>query len=285
MTAVTALLADFGMPPAATEQAVHTASLWRIFLFAGLAVAAIVYGLIFWSVWKHRRRRTDAPDARGASFRENIRLEIIYTTIPVIIVVVLFAVSVSGERAVTAVSEHPDLIVQTEAFDWGWRFTYPRRGGADMPSQPISDVVVVSQPVGDALAVGGGPELVLPVGETTRIELTSNDAIHAFWVPGFLFKRDAIPGHPTQFDITPTTISTYQGKCAELCGWNHAYMTFTVKVVSPEAYRAWWVANQAPNPIPPRDIFCCLPEPTPTSVPVDIHYQGPPLTSPSEVTS
>ena len=77
------------------------------------------------------------------------------------------------------------------------------------------------------------------MGETIRVELTSNDVIHAFWVPDFLFKRDAIPGHVNVFDITPTVTGTYHGVCSEFCGLNHAYMTFTVEVVPPEEFDRW----------------------------------------------
>lgn len=218
----------FGMSEPVTEQGEATFSVWKINVWAGIAVALIVYGLIAWSIIKHRRRKSDPEDVRGASFRENLKLEVVYTAIPVVIIIVLFFFSLSAEQKVTAVSPDPDLIVQTEAFTWGWRFTYPEQG-----------IEIVSQPVGDSTTVGTGPQLVLPVGKTTRIELSANDTIHAFWVPGFLFKRDAIPGHPTEFDVTPTKTGTYRGVCAELCGYNHAYMVFTVKVVPADEFESW----------------------------------------------
>ena len=86
---------------------------------------------------------------------------------------------------------------------------------------------------------------MLPLGRTIRVVLTSNDVIHSFWVPDFLFKRDAIPGRPTQFDLTTTEAGTFRGECAEFCGLNHAYMTFRVRVASPEAYAAWLDAQRA----------------------------------------
>lgn len=218
----------FGMPSPATEQAESTFTLWQINFVAAAIVAGIVYGLILWSILRHRRRKGDPDGQRGASFRDNRKLEVVYTTIPIVIVVVLFVLALSAEQKVTAVSPDPDLVVQTEAYTWGWRFTYPEQ-----------DIRIVSPPVGESNTIGPGPELVLPVGQTTRIELSANDTIHAFWVPGFLFKRDAIPGHPTEFDVTPTTTGTYRGVCAELCGYNHAYMVFTVKVVTPEEFDEW----------------------------------------------
>jgi cytochrome c oxidase subunit 2 len=81
--------------------------------------------------------------------------------------------------------------------------------------------------------------MVLPLGEVTRIEITSVDVNHAFWVPDFLFKRDAIPGQTTAFDLQPARLGTYLGRCAEFCGLNHALMTFTVRVVTPDDFQRW----------------------------------------------
>ena len=141
------------------------------------------------------------------------------------IVVVLFALSFRTEDRVDAVSPSPDVTLHAEAFAWGWHFTYGDTGPT-----------VVSPPSGVGVT---GPTIELPLGQTTRVVLTSNDVIHAFWVPGFLFKRDAIPGRTTEFDLTPTDLGTYQGVCAEFCGLNHAFMTFTVRVVEPQEFSAW----------------------------------------------
>jgi cytochrome c oxidase subunit 2 len=149
----------------------------------------------------------------------------VYTAIPVAIVIVLFALSFGTEDRASSVSPTPDVTLRAEAFSWGWRFTYPGEG-----------VEVVSEPSGEGVP---GPEIVLPLGETTRIELTSNDVIHAFWVPDFLYKRDAIPGRVNVFDVTPTDLGAYHGVCSEFCGLHHAYMTFTVRVVPPSEFDAW----------------------------------------------
>ena len=85
--------------------------------------------------------------------------------------------------------------------------------------------------------------MVLPMGETVRIELTSSDVIHSFYVPGFLFKRDAIPGRTTAFDFRADRLGVYRGECAEFCGLDHAYMNFSVRVVSPGAFEAWLASH------------------------------------------
>ena len=216
---------SFGMPRGSSEQGREIFDLWQIFFRAGIVVAAIVYGLIAWSLVRYRRRRREAEAALGRQFHANVPLEIVYTAIPVVMVVVLFSLSFATEDRASSVTPEPDLTLRAEAFSWGWRFGFPDAG-----------VEVVSEPSGGGVP---GPEIRLPVGETTRIELTSNDVIHAFWVPDFLYKRDAIPGHVNVFDVTPTETGTYHGVCSEFCGLHHAYMTFTVRVVERAEFDAW----------------------------------------------
>ncbi|MGZ8579179.1 MAG: cytochrome c oxidase subunit II [Actinomycetota bacterium] len=215
----------FGMPRGATEQGEATFELWQTFLLFAIPIAALVYGLIAWSLIRYRRREDDDPEAQGEQFREHRGLEIVYTAVPIVIVVVLFTLAVRTGNTVDAVADDPDLRVEVEAYAWGWRFVYPAEG-----------VEVVSPPSGEGVT---GPEMVLPLGATVRIVLTSNDVIHSFWVPDFLYKHDAIPGRTFEFDVTPTELGTYAGECAEFCGLNHAYMTFSVRVVEPSEFQAW----------------------------------------------
>ena len=214
---LTACSSSFGMPRGASEQGRDIFNLWQVFMVAGLVVGAIVYGLIGWSLVRYRRRRSDDDEALGRQFDGHVPLEIVYTAIPVAIVIALFTMSFRTEQRVADLAPDPAVTVHAEAFAWGWRFTYEGQ-----------DVTVVSDPSGEHVT---GPEIALPRGETVRVVLTSDDAIHAFWVPDFLFKRDAIPGHENRFDVTPTDVGTYQGVCAEFCGLNHAYMTFRVTVI------------------------------------------------------
>jgi cytochrome c oxidase subunit II len=220
----------FGMPGGGTGQGQDIANVWRVFMFAAFAVAAIVYALIAWSTIRYRHRRGDDPDDEGAQFDKHIPLEIAYTAIPIVIVIVLFTVSVRAGDRVGSLSPSPDVRLDVQAFSWGWRFDFPDLG-----------VTVVSPPSGEGVA---GPEIELPVGGTTQVVLTSRDVIHAFWVPGFNFKRDAIPGHPNRFDLSPSVPGDYRGECAEFCGLNHAYMTFTVHIVDRATFDAWVSSQQ-----------------------------------------
>lgn len=220
---------SFGMPRGSTEQGEEIFRLWQVFFWAGIVVAALVYGLIAWSLVRYRRRRRDSGSELGRQFHANVPLEIVYTAVPVVIVVALFALSFRTEDRASSVTPNPDVTLRVEAFSWGWRFMFPDDG-----------VEVVSEPSAEGVP---GPEILLPLGETTRIELTSNDVIHAFWVHDFLYKRDAIPGYVNEFDVTPTELGTYHGVCSEFCGIHHAYMTFTVRVVAASEFDAWLTAG------------------------------------------
>ncbi|MGH7716592.1 MAG: cytochrome c oxidase subunit II [Vulcanimicrobiaceae bacterium] len=207
------------MQPAATVQAGELRSVWEVFVLAGIAVYAIVAGLITWCVIAYRRR--DPAVRQAAAFHENKPLEILWTVIPILIVIGLFAKTYIVEAKVENVVPNPGEIVDVAAYRWSWRFVYPRHN------------VAVNG------TLGAPPVLVLPAGETTQINLTSDDVIHEFWVPAFLFKRDAVPGRPNTFDLHPTKIGTYRGVCSEYCGTFHAKMTFSVRVVSAADYARW----------------------------------------------
>ena len=214
----------YGLPDPGTAQGQALHNDWVVFFYAGLVVALLVYALIIGSLFAWRRR----SDALPAQFSRNYPLEIVYTILPLLLVVALFIVTYRNERSVEALTVRPAVTVDITGFRWSWRFTY---AGVKPP------VAIVGTPQ-------DSPQLVLPVGETTRINLTSADVIHAFWVPGFLFKRDAIAGMNNKFDLEPTRTGTYRGVCAEFCGLDHALMGFSIKVVSAQAFTGWLTEQQ-----------------------------------------
>jgi cytochrome c oxidase subunit II len=207
----------FGAPDPASTQAEDVVDLWRLFVVASIVVYAIVGGLILWAVVRYRRSRAGDP----ATFREHVPLEIVYTAVPVLIVVGLFLATFGTERFVDSVSKDPDLVVEVTAFDWSWRFAYPDAG-----------VVITGVP-------GERPTLVLPQGRTVQISLRSTDVIHSFYVPVLLFKRDAVPGRTTEFEFVPTRLGTFFGQCGEYCGLDHSRMLFAIRVVPASEFDSW----------------------------------------------
>lgn len=197
----------------ASAQGVTLREDWYIFMIVALCVGVYVYACIFWCILAYRRRAGRDP----AQFSGNSPLEIAYVVVPLIVVIFLFVVTIRAEIPVDTVLANPASRVTVTAFRWSWQFSYP--GGFTTSGTPIDP-----------------PTLYLPVGRATEIDLRSSDVTHSFWVPAFLFKRDAIPGMRNVFDLTPNRTGTFLSRCAQFCGIDHALMTFVVKVVPDTAY-------------------------------------------------
>ena len=229
----------FGMSPGITKQGHDTFRLWVGTFIAGLAVAVFVYLLIAWAIFAYRRR----DDAMPPQFHSAIRLEVVYVTIPLLIVATLFYFTVVTENQVNAISPHPDQVVKVVAYRWGWRFTY-----AD-GAHRLEGVTIATNGEPHALPQANTsalyPQLVLPLGEITEIDLTSTDVIHAMYVPAMNFSRQAVPGYANVFDFTPTTTGVFSGQCVQYCGLYHAEMLFSVRVMPPAAFRQWLGDTQA----------------------------------------
>ena len=212
-------LPRFGAPDSSTKQGEHVLSLWQFFFVVAIGVGVIVLGLILFVTVRFRRRDDAIPTQKA----HNIKMEILYTATPIVIVAILFGLSVAAEQRITDNVDDPDVVVNVTSFQWGWKFEYP-------------DERVTVIGTGEQQPL---PELVLPVDETTRLVLRTNDVVHSFWVPHFLEKRDLIQGVDNAIDLTPTEVGRYDGKCAEFCGLDHWRMGFTVNVVSRADFDTW----------------------------------------------
>jgi cytochrome c oxidase subunit II len=219
----------FGEPAGSTTQAHRIGNLYHLLLYTAIPIGVIVYGLILWSIIRYRRGRGD-PGRMPKQFRYHIPLEITYIVIPVLIVLGLFVTTYNTEKRVDAVSADPYLRVRVTAFQWQWRFQYPQYG-IDIVGTPAKN-----------------PILVLPAGKTVEFRLLSSDVDHAFYIPGTLFKRDAIPGFPNTFDLNFPDPGFHRGECAEFCGLNHASMNFDVHVISPARFRDWVARHAGSGP-------------------------------------
>ena len=207
----------FGAPAGATVQGKSIANLYHLMFYIAIGVGGLVYLLIGWCIVRYRRKSEELPPQT----RYHIPLEVTYTVVPILIVVAIFVVTYTTEVPIDRVSGDPPVTIDVTAFQWQWRFSYPQYG-----------IQVVGTPQ-------KFPTMVVPVGQTVLINLRAQDVIHAFFVPDFLFKRDAIPGKLNQFDFEVDQAGTYLGECAEFCGLDHADMVFYVKAVSPSQFRAW----------------------------------------------
>ena len=222
----------FGLPEPVSEQGENIYELYLGSNAAALVVGAFVLALIFFAVFRYRKRSDDLP----RQVRYNLPIEVLYTAVPFVIIAVLFYYTVLSQNYVNELSNdeagesQADVNIGVVGFQWNWQFNYVDE-----------DVQVTGE-------TGRPAQLVLPTDRTIRFVQTSPDVIHSFWVPDFLFKRDVIPGRANQFELTLNKEGEFIGRCAELCGEKHAFMNFSVLVVSPEEYDTYIDGLQAdPN--------------------------------------
>ncbi len=214
----------FDMPEAASAEAAIIQNLWNGSWIAAWGVGILTWGLMIWALVAYRRRRiNEVPEQT----KYNIPLEILYTVVPLIMVLGMFWFTAGDQSEILTLDNDQSQTVNVVGFRWSWAFNYLDEDVYAI-GMPADSQIISEDP---AIAEMQISTLVLPVDEKVRFELTSPDVIHSFWVPQFLFKMDVIPGKTNAFELTPDKIGTFSGKCAELCGAYHSQMLFNVKVV------------------------------------------------------
>jgi cytochrome c oxidase subunit II len=231
-------LRHWAMPESGTYQGDHIYELWKWAWVAALITGGIVWGLIFYASWRFRRRSDDEIPVQT---RYNLPLEIFYTIAPIMMVVVFFVWTVRTQDTVLEQDPNPDHVVQVVGQQWSWTFNY------SLDPKNLEGPVVYTS--GTASNI---PTLVLEEDVTTEFKLSSPDVIHSFWITGFLFKMDVIPGQVGEernsFQVTPKEPGTYRGKCTELCGAYHSRMLFNVEVMTKADYNAY-IAQLKQDPL------------------------------------
>ncbi|MGD9772662.1 cytochrome c oxidase subunit II [Diaphorobacter sp.] len=200
-----------------------------------------VFAVMFYSIWKHRKSR----GAQAANFHESVTVEVVWTVIPFIIVI-LMALPATKVLVAQKDTTNADLTVKVTGYQWKWGYDYLAGEGEglayistlDSSHRRMSDSGNVANAPADYLLKVDNP-LVVPVGKKVRVITTANDVIHSFMVPAFGIKQDAIPGFVRDTWFRAEKEGDYYGQCAELCGKEHAYMPIHVKVVSAEEYTRW----------------------------------------------
>ena len=206
-----------GMPDPATEEAPRILSLWQGSWVAALIVGVFVWGLLIWAIVVYRRKEGDGLPAQT---RYNVPIEILYTVVPLVMILALFYFTQRDQAILTKVDNSQTHSVNVVGWRWSWAFNYEEEGVYDVGTP------------------GERPVLWLPIDEKVKFQLTTPDVIHSFWVPAFLTKMDVMPGRHNEFMVTPNKAGTFAGKCAELCGTDHSRMLFDVKVVTRAEYEA-----------------------------------------------
>lgn len=208
-------------------------------------VAVVVFGAMFYSVFAHRKSK----GAVAAQFHESTKAEIIWTIIPVIILVGM-AIPASKVLIDLEDTTKAEMTVKVTGHQWKWQYDYPKEGISFISNMAQSSKDATTGTDADREAVGHyllevDNHLVLPVDTSVRFLITSNDVIHSWWVPEFGVKQDANPGFINDAWAKVDEIGTYRGQCAELCGKDHGFMPVVVDVVSKADYAEWVAEKQA----------------------------------------
>ena len=235
---------QLNLHPPVTKIAEEQVWLHWFMLIICTVIFVAVFGVMFYSIWKHRK----SAGHKAASFHESLKVEIAWTVVPFVIVILM---ALPATKAVVASKDtsNADLTIKATGYQWKWGYDYIKGEGEgigfistlDNAQREMSNSGK-PEPTDDYLLKVDNP-LVVPVNQKIRIITTSNDVIHSFAVNSFGIKQDAIPGFVRDTWFRAEKTGDFYGQCQELCGKEHAYMPIHVKVVSAQEYTAW-VADQ-----------------------------------------
>lgn len=236
---------QMNLAPPVTRIAQEQHTLHWMMLWICTIIFVGVFAVMFYSIWKHRKSKGAVP----ATFHESVTVEVTWTVLPFIIVI-LMALPATKVLVAQKDTTNADLTVKVTGYQWKWGYDYLTGEGEglnfistlDSGQRAMSNSGDVSKAPNDYLLRVDKP-LVVPVDKKVRIITTAADVIHSFMVPAFGIKQDAIPGFVRDTWFRAEKTGDYYGQCAELCGKEHAYMPIHVKVLSATDYSAW-VAEQ-----------------------------------------
>ncbi|MEN3294414.1 MAG: cytochrome c oxidase subunit [Burkholderiales bacterium] len=230
---------QFNFQPPVTSIAEQIYSLHNLMLIICLVIFIAVFGVMFYSIIKHRK----SVGHRPASFHESTAVEIAWTVVPFLIVI---GMALPATKTVVAMKDtsNADITIKATGMQWKWGYDYLKGEGQGISflsalSTPRDQVVDPSKPKNDNYLLEVDNPVVVPVNKKIRIVTTANDVIHGWTIPAFGVKQDAIPGFVRDTWFRAEKVGTYRGQCVELCGKEHAFMPIVVNVVSEEDYKKW----------------------------------------------
>ncbi len=233
-----AVKSRFNLAPPVTEVARDIYQLHNLMLLICCAIFVLVFGVMFYSIWKHRKSKGGV----AANWHENTTVEIVWTVIPFIIIILM---ALPATRTVVAMKDtsNADLTVKVTGYQWQWGYDYIRGEGEGIGflsrlATPRAQIEGNEAKTPNYLSEVTEP-LVVPVNRKVRIITTADDVIHSWGVPAFGVKQDAIPGFTRDAWFRAEQVGTFYGRCYELCGKDHAFMPIAVQVVSAEDYTKW----------------------------------------------
>ncbi len=232
---------QLNLPEGVTKIAQEQHFLHTVMMVICTAIFIAVFGVMFYSIWKHRK----SVGHKAANFHESVVVEVIWTVVPFVIVILM---ALPATKIIVAQKDttNADLTIKATGYQWKWGYDYIKGEGEglgfvstlDSSHRAMSNDGAKGDIPVDYLYKVDNP-LVVPVDRKVRIITTAGDVIHAFAVPAFGIKQDAIPGFVRDTWFRAEKVGDYHGQCQELCGKEHAYMPIHVKVVSQPEYTAW----------------------------------------------
>ncbi len=232
---------SINMPVGATTVSHEIYDLHMLVLWICVAIGVVVFGIMFYSMWAHRKSRGVTP----ATFHESTKMEIAWTVVPFLILLGLAAPATSTLLKIYDTSD-ADLTVMITGYQWKWRYDYIDHDVSFFSnlSTPRDEIIGAVAKNENYLLEVDEP-LVIPAGQKVRFLLTAADVIHSWWVPELAVKKDAIPGFINETWTNVPEPGTFRGQCTELCGKDHGFMPVVVEVVEPEEFEAWLASRQA----------------------------------------
>jgi cytochrome c oxidase subunit 2 len=222
----------------ASKMAQDIDTLHQVVMWIILVIFVGVFGFMFYACWAHRK----SIGHKAEQFHENTTVEILWTVIPAIILIMI-AWPVTKVVIAQKDTSAPDLTIKVTGYQWKWGYDYLKGEGEGIsfvstlatPREQIEG----KAPKGEHYLLEVDNEVVVPIGKKVRILTTAADVVHAWWIPAFGAKQDAIPGFIRDIWFRAETPGTYRGQCVELCGKEHGFMPIVVRVVSAEDYSKW----------------------------------------------
>ncbi len=230
---------EYNLQPPVTTIARQIIDLHTFILLVCAVIFVGVFGVMFYSIFKHRK----SVGHVAQPFHENTTVEVIWTVIPFLILLVMAFPATKTILALKDTSS-PDMTVKVTGYQWKWNYDYLQEGFGFYSNlaTPMAQIEG-SAPKGEHYLLEVDHPMVVPVDAKVRLLITAGDVIHSWWVPAFGVKQDAIPGFVRDTWFRADKVGTYRGQCAELCGKEHGFMPIVVEVKSKEDY-AKWVAEQ-----------------------------------------
>ena len=225
------------MTEGVTEISQSIYDLHMLIFWICVGIGVVVFGVMFYVMFKHRKSK----GAVAAQFDESVTLEWLWTVIPTII---LIAMAVPATKTLVEMYDASDAQVDIKitGYQWKWQYDYLGEDVSFFSNLSTSrDAVYNKEEKGENYLLEVDKEVVIPTGQKVRFLITSNDVIHAWWVPEFAVKKDAIPGYVNEswVNVPVGQEGVYRGQCAELCGVDHGFMPIVVRAVSQSDYATW----------------------------------------------